>query len=102
MNNKCNKCGECVHYRSCSACINPQVDACAAFEQRHESGKKICPFERQNVLIGGGECLKEKCAWWSDELKNCIVFAPIFESEASLRKEINTVIFGGVVQGGED
>ena len=94
-----NTCQNCIKYEICKEWGNVGWDekACALYEE-----PKICPFERQAANIGGGECLKEKCAWWSEELKNCIVFAPILESEASLQKEINTVLYGGVVQGGED
>lgn len=63
---------------------------------------KICPFERQAANIGGGQCLKEKCAWWSDELNNCVVFAPIFDATESLKREIRTVLGEDVIiQGGE-
>lgn len=67
--------------------------------------KKICPFERQAAIIGGGKCLGEECAWWQADIQNCVVFKHFYDAEASLRKEIDTVLCNGtgtIIQGGED
>ena len=115
-------CGNCLHYDVCYEWNNNQhpkkgqlwisglAGKCLHFNpaipnQTKKQQSKICPFERQNRAIDGAYCIGEECAWWQADIQNCVVFKHFSDAEASLLKEINTVLCNGtgtIIQGGED
>lgn len=104
-------CEKCIHLMPCARQNNGMLEVdqavtCPYFSMQIQAvehkPKKICPFERQNREIDGAYCLGSDCAWWDAPNNNCVVFRPVWDAADSLNKEIETVLHGGIIQGGED
>lgn len=100
MKNK-KTCDACQHNEFCTKQgVKNLFGPCELYESKVV--QKICPFERQNREIDGAYCLGSDCAWWDANNANCVVFHHVWDAAESLTKEIETVLHGGIIQGGED